>query len=102
MDLQKGYVIDASSMGNIARFINHSCNPNSTVEMWIVDEEPRLAIFAKNQIASGEELTFNYNFIPFNSSKNQKCHCESANCSKIQTKRPITPIVKVCCIVLFS
>jgi len=37
MDLGiQGYYIDAERKGNYARFINHSCNPNATLEKWMV------------------------------------------------------------------
>ncbi|ETN13421.1 hypothetical protein PPTG_22355 [Phytophthora nicotianae INRA-310] len=34
MSLTKGEVIDARACGGIARFANHSCNPNCVVERW--------------------------------------------------------------------
>ncbi|XP_053697160.1 histone-lysine N-methyltransferase SUV39H1-A [Sabethes cyaneus] len=58
------YTIDAASYGNIARFINHSCDPNCGIwSVWVncLDPNlPRLAFFAKRKIEAGEELTINY------------------------------------------
>ncbi len=51
MKLSKGYVIDAAKAGSIARYINHSCKPNSTTEKWIVGKEERIGIFALRGIA---------------------------------------------------
>ncbi|XP_055551156.1 histone-lysine N-methyltransferase Su(var)3-9-like isoform X1 [Wyeomyia smithii] len=58
------YTIDAACYGNIARFINHSCDPNCGIwSVWVncLDPNlPRLAFFAKRKIEAGEELTINY------------------------------------------
>ena len=42
MALNQSEIVDASRKGNIARFINHSCHPNLTVEKWFVHRQPRL------------------------------------------------------------
>jgi SET domain-containing protein len=36
MDLSKQEVIDATMKGGIARFINHSCEPNCETQKWQV------------------------------------------------------------------
>jgi SET domain-containing protein len=55
-------IIDATK-GSIARFVNHSCDPNCRVEKWTVDGEPRMALFAGDEgIVTSEELTYDYNF----------------------------------------
>ncbi|KAJ9092294.1 hypothetical protein QFC20_007422 [Naganishia adeliensis] len=61
MMLQKGEYIDATKRGGIARFLNHSCEPNCYVAKWVVGRRMRMGIFAKRDIIRGEELTFNYN-----------------------------------------
>ena len=43
-------VLDAGSMGNKARFINHSCDPNCQLQKWSVNGELRLGIFAVREI----------------------------------------------------
>lgn len=53
--------VDAMKFGNISRYINHSCDPNCTVLPVRVNSiYPRLAIFAKRDIAVGEELAYDY------------------------------------------
>ncbi len=49
-------VIDGSRSGNDARFINHSCEPNCEV----VIERRRVFVHAIRDIASGEELFYDY------------------------------------------
>jgi SET domain-containing protein len=53
--------IDATKKGGIGRFANHSCNPNSEVQKWVVGRRLRMGIFTKRDVERGEEITFNYN-----------------------------------------
>jgi SET domain-containing protein len=61
MEFHHSLIIDATR-GSICRFVNHSCDPNCRIEKWIVDGEPRMALFAEKVILSGDELTYDYNF----------------------------------------
>lgn len=79
MMLQKGEYIDATRKGGIARFLNHSCNPNCYVAKWVVGEHMRMGIFAKRDIRKGEELTFNYNVDRYGYDA-QKCYCGETQC----------------------
>ncbi|XP_071960304.1 histone-lysine N-methyltransferase SUV39H2-like [Antedon mediterranea] len=58
------YVVDAGKYGNVAHFVNHSCDPNLVVYgVWIDTLDvrfPRIALFACRDISAGEELTFDY------------------------------------------
>lgn len=58
------FTVDAGYYGNVSHFVNHSCDPNLEVfGVWINTLDPRLpriALFAKRDIARGEELTFDY------------------------------------------
>jgi RNase H-fold protein (predicted Holliday junction resolvase) len=71
--------IDATLRGNIARFINHSCDPNCETQKWWVKGETCIGIFAKKDIPKGTELTFDYQFERLGVAK-QKCLCGSVNC----------------------
>ncbi len=52
------WTLDASDRVNTARYINHSCSPNSYAEL---DEyEERIFIRAERAIKKDEEVTFNY------------------------------------------
>ncbi|CAI5441398.1 unnamed protein product [Caenorhabditis angaria] len=84
--------IDAMNYGNVARFMNHSCTPNSMyVEAHTRVNEtspllPRVGIFSIEDIAIGEEITVSYYTIEAlkNAAKRStgkyKCFCKSKNC----------------------
>lgn len=46
-------VIDATKMGGIARFINHSCTPNCTAKIIRVEGTKRIVIYALRDIGQG-------------------------------------------------
>lgn len=53
-------VVDATTSGSMARFINHSCAPNCVTRQCAVDGQLHLGIFAARDIAGGEELCYDY------------------------------------------
>jgi hypothetical protein len=73
-------VIDATTKGNQARFINHSCEPNCISKVLILHGHKHIVIFAQRFIGKGEELTYDYKF-PKEDIKIQ-CLCKSAKCRK--------------------
>lgn len=79
MMLQKGEFIDATEKGCLARFCNHSCNPNCFVDKWVVGDKLRMGIFTKRDIVAGEEITFDYNVDRYGSEA-QPCYCGEPNC----------------------
>lgn len=69
------YDIDGKGLGNLARYINHSCDPNCEVEqttraLWIV---------AVRDIHAGEELSYNYGYGIKNYTEHP-CTCRAKNC----------------------
>ncbi|KAA8514717.1 hypothetical protein F0562_017896 [Nyssa sinensis] len=76
--LDDGYVVDATKRGGIARFINHSCQPNCYTKVISVEGQKRIFIYAKRHIAAGEEITYNYKF-PLEEKK-IPCNCGSRRC----------------------
>ena len=86
MELERGLIIDGTK-GSMARFINHSCEPNCEVRMVKVDGTPRMGVFAgEDGIATGEELTYDYNFDNFGETR-QVCYCGAPGCRGFLSKR---------------
>ncbi|XP_055368737.1 histone-lysine N-methyltransferase ASH1L isoform X2 [Betta splendens] len=83
LNLDSGMVIDSYRMGNEARFINHSCEPNCEMQKWSVNGVYRIGLFALKEISSGTELTYDYNFHSFNTEEQQVCKCGSESCRGI-------------------
>ena len=54
-----GSYLDATSEGNEARFINHSCKPNCES----VEDEGRIYIESTRAIRAGQELSFDYGIV---------------------------------------
>lgn len=57
------WTIDGSPRSNLARYINHGCDPNCEVEIEEDDlptEPGHIMIYAVKKIEKGEELTFDY------------------------------------------
>ena len=53
--------IDPAYIGNVGRFINHSCDPNLLmVTVRVNNTIPKLALFARTDIEADTELTFDY------------------------------------------
>ncbi|GAB6031866.1 hypothetical protein CHUAL_010262 [Chamberlinius hualienensis] len=80
--LDDGRVIDASLTGGLARYINHSCNPNCVAEVVQIDREYRIIIFACRRIARGEELCYDYKFDIEDDQHKIPCLCGAPNCKK--------------------
>ncbi|CAG8551091.1 1095_t:CDS:2, partial [Scutellospora calospora] len=53
-------IIDATRMGNNARLINHSCEPNCNARILNVKGHKKIAIYAKRNIQKNEEITYDY------------------------------------------
>ncbi|XP_060076770.1 histone-lysine N-methyltransferase ASH1L-like [Ylistrum balloti] len=80
LNLDSGALIDGYRMGNIGRFVNHSCEPNCEMQKWNVNGYYRMALFALKDIPEGTELSYDYNFHSFNMDSQQICKCGSEKC----------------------
>jgi len=79
------YIMDAKTSGNIGRYLNHSCSPNTFVQNVFVDTHdlrfPWVSFFALHYIQAGTELTWDYSYdIGSVPGKKMKCHCEALFC----------------------
>lgn len=90
MTIEKDRVIDAGPKGNLARFMNHSCEPNCETQRWTVNGDVRIGLFAVVDIPAKTELTFNYNLEALSNEK-AVCRCGSKNCSGFLGARPKNP-----------
>ncbi|XP_074531080.1 histone-lysine N-methyltransferase SETMAR [Halichoeres trimaculatus] len=94
--------LDPAMVGNVGRFLNHSCQPNLFMQpVRVHSVVPRLALFAGRDIDVMEELMFDYSGgyanqpplgVPFSHDTNtvqfnkinglqrKKCHCGAKNC----------------------
>ncbi|GAA0138522.1 hypothetical protein LIER_34945 [Lithospermum erythrorhizon] len=80
ISLDSSYFVDATRKGSLARFINHSCQPNCETRKWTVLGETRVGIFAKQDICVGTELVYDYNFEWYGGAT-IRCLCGAENCS---------------------
>jgi SET domain-containing protein len=91
-------VIDANVDGNIARWINHSCDPNCEAVVEENDKgkphKDKVFIEAIRDIEPGEELTYNYGIVldePHTAAlkKLWGCRCGAKKCTgtMLQPKR---------------
>ncbi|XP_059646480.1 histone-lysine N-methyltransferase SUVR3 [Cornus florida] len=74
--------IDATRIGNVARYINHSCDGGNLSTILVRSSGallPRLCFFASRDIQHDEELTFSYGDARL-SSKGSQCFCGTSGC----------------------
>jgi SET domain-containing protein len=73
------YAIDGSARTNLARYVNHSCEPNAEALI----EGKRIWIWSKRAIEPGEQITIDYGKQYFNDYiKPVGCKCEPCAAKK--------------------
>ncbi|KAI0048299.1 SET domain-containing protein [Auriscalpium vulgare] len=62
------FVVDAYHAGNFTRFLNHSCDPNCSMNACYINEanleKPLLTLFTTRDVLPYEEVTFSYSGAP--------------------------------------
>nr|XP_020446083.1 histone-lysine N-methyltransferase SETD1B-like [Monopterus albus] len=71
-------IIDATKCGNLARFINHSCNPNCYAKIISVESQKKIVIYSRQPISVNKEITYDYKF-PIEETK-IPCLCGADSC----------------------
>lgn len=67
-------------VGNDARFINHSCDPNCKAQKEHDDEHPWVGVYALRYIPAGSELTIHYHYATAYWGREWVCKCGSDKC----------------------
>ena len=75
-NLNKRFDLDGNYNFNIARLINHSCNPNCEV----FGKGLKVWVYAMKNIKKGEELSYDYGFSFDENFRQFPCNCRSKNC----------------------
>ncbi|MEY4747028.1 MAG: hypothetical protein RLZZ416_77 [Candidatus Parcubacteria bacterium] len=55
-ELDEDWTIDGETLSNVARWINHACEPNAEADV----HDDRILISALRDISAGEEITMDY------------------------------------------
>ena len=71
-------IVDATHKGNMARFMNHCCDPNCYAKVVTIKKTKHIIIFSLRKIYCGEEIVYDYQF-PLEADA-IKCNCGSINC----------------------
>ena len=75
-NLNKRYDLDGAYNFNIARLINHSCNPNCEV----FGKGLKVWVYAMKNIKKGEELSYDYGFSFDENFRQFPCNCIKELC----------------------
>ena len=79
------FIMDAKKIGNIGRYLNHSCYPNVFVQNVFVDSHdlrfPWISFFTCSFVKAGQELCWDYGYVVGSvTDKVIHCNCGSETC----------------------
>lgn len=93
------FLLQATQNGNFISRINHSCEPNCKLKRFIDGKKLKLGVWAKEDIAQGEEITIDFREKSDFERELQgfSCLCGSENCEKsfVSISSSSSPINKV-------
>jgi SET domain-containing protein len=81
-EINKRWTIDGSPRSNIARYANHSCNPNAES----YDVKRRVFIRALRNIKPGEEIVYDYG-IDYLKNVIGRANCKCSRCRRRRAKQ---------------
>ena len=81
-EVNSRWTIDGKARSNVARYFNHSCNPNTDTTI----RDGRVFIFTLRPIKPGEELTYDYGN-DYLSNVIGKSRCKCSRCRRRRAKR---------------
>jgi uncharacterized protein len=90
-ELNQRYAIDGNVPYNLARHINHSCDPNAKTDVI----RGKIWIIAVRDIQKGEEITYNYAYDFSDDYKDHPCRCGTARCVGYILKEDLWPLLPV-------
>ncbi|CAI9715015.1 inactive histone-lysine N-methyltransferase 2E-like isoform X2 [Octopus vulgaris] len=81
--------IDASTLGNVSRYIRRSCSPNAEMRHLLHQGFIRFLIYSTKVISKGAEITIPFDFTREDGVLHTECACSRINCplSKPKTKK---------------
>jgi SET domain-containing protein len=91
LEIAPGRWLDGSAADNPARHANHACHPNAEL-VWH-EKEAAAWLTARQPIAPGEEITFDYGF-SLAESLFQPCACGAADCVGRIIATPLRPALR--------
>jgi SET domain-containing protein len=81
-EVSKNRTIDGTPRGNVARYANHSCNPNAESVIW----RGRVFIKALRNIKPGEEIVYDYG-TDYLKNVIGRANCKCSRCRRRRAKR---------------
>jgi uncharacterized protein len=81
-EVNSRWTIDGTPRSNIARYFNHSCNPNADVTI----RQGRVFIYTLRPIKTGEEIVYDYGLDYLNNVIG-KSRCRCSRCRRRRAKR---------------
>jgi SET domain-containing protein len=82
-EVDKEHTIDGTSRRNVARYINHSCNPNAEA---VYAPKRKVFIKTRRRIKAGEEITYNYGNDYLNNVIGRP-NCKCSRCMRRRNRR---------------
>jgi uncharacterized protein len=81
-EISKHWTIDGTPHSNVARYFNHSCNPNAESTVW----RGRVFIKTLRRIKPGEEITYDYG-TDYLKNVIGRSNCKCSRCRRRRAKR---------------